>query len=419
MLETEGSNLALALALDKVDHIRSTTNNCVEIGFVLGIEAARKILIKEIRTILDFYGIYVNVRHLALISDLMTHKGKITSISRHGINRIIEGPLRRASFEETVEILFEAGVFAKEQNFYGVTENLMFGQLAPIGSGSFKLLFDINKTIKEDFRYIPDTDVFSFLEQEIKIDQTEILEEKTNNDKTPEYMHTPSYNIGDKPDTPRLSNRIANSPSHPFTPITMETSSPAYQNITGNERASPNVQSPLPFINPKNVIFSPSYKPSSPQYHSPNSSPRSQSHSPPISHSPSSPNYIGSGASSSSPTYSSGGGGKNYSPASPGYYYNSKSPQYNQSNSPLSPQYSINSNKDTPNSNNSSHNQKNNSVYSPSSPSYNSILNNAYKQSSPIYDLSSKGTLSSDDSKKTKEPKEPGLTKIEHLNDPK
>lgn len=106
MLETDGSNLKEIITYDEVDATRTTTNNCSEINEVLGIEAARLSLIKEIRYILDIYGIYVNYRHLATLCDIMTSRGVLTSISRHGINKVVDGPLRRASFEQTVEILF-------------------------------------------------------------------------------------------------------------------------------------------------------------------------------------------------------------------------------------------------------------------------------------------------------------------------
>lgn len=77
----------------------------MEIFEVLGIEAARISLIKEIRFILDAYGIYVNYRHLTTLCDIMTQRGNVNSISRHGINKALDGPLRRCSFEQTVEIL--------------------------------------------------------------------------------------------------------------------------------------------------------------------------------------------------------------------------------------------------------------------------------------------------------------------------
>ena len=72
----------------------------------------------------------------------MTQKGKLTSITRHGINRLDTGPLRKSSFEETVEILLEAALHSEEDNLKGVTENVMVGNLAPLGTGCFDLKID-------------------------------------------------------------------------------------------------------------------------------------------------------------------------------------------------------------------------------------------------------------------------------------
>lgn len=94
---------------------------------VLGVEAVRKTLIDELRLVLNFYGIYVNYRHLATLCDVMTHRGKLTSITRHGINRLDSGPLRKCSFEETVEILLEAAVYNEVDNLKGITENIILG----------------------------------------------------------------------------------------------------------------------------------------------------------------------------------------------------------------------------------------------------------------------------------------------------
>jgi DNA-directed RNA polymerase II subunit RPB1 len=52
---------------------------------------------------------YVNYRHPALLCDLMTHRGSLVAITRHGINRADTGALMRCSFEETVEILTAVG----------------------------------------------------------------------------------------------------------------------------------------------------------------------------------------------------------------------------------------------------------------------------------------------------------------------
>jgi DNA-directed RNA polymerase II subunit RPB1 len=84
----------------------------------------------------------VNYRHLSTLCDVMTQRGILTSITRHGINRVDTGPLRKCSFEETVEILYEAAVFAETDYLTGITENIIMGQLAPYGTGSFDLVVD-------------------------------------------------------------------------------------------------------------------------------------------------------------------------------------------------------------------------------------------------------------------------------------
>ncbi|MBN8902677.1 MAG: LLM class flavin-dependent oxidoreductase, partial [Rhodospirillales bacterium] len=90
----------------------------------------------------SFDGSYVNYRHLAILCDVMTYRGHLMAITRHGINRVETGALMRASFEETVDILLEAATFAESDAVTGVTENIMLGQLAPIGTGCFDLLLN-------------------------------------------------------------------------------------------------------------------------------------------------------------------------------------------------------------------------------------------------------------------------------------
>ena len=69
----------------------------------------------------------------------MTYRGHLLAVTRHGINRVETGALMRCSFEETVEILMEAAVYAETDRVKGVSENIMLGQLAPLGTGEFEL----------------------------------------------------------------------------------------------------------------------------------------------------------------------------------------------------------------------------------------------------------------------------------------
>lgn len=148
VLDTEGVNLAAVMAHEMVDHKRTMSNDVVEIFQVLGIEAAREALMQEIGTVISFDGSYVNHRHLAILVDAMTYRGHLMAITRHGVNRVETGPLMKCSFEETTDMLLEGAVLGEKDELLGVTENIMMGQLAPIGTGSFKLLLN-EKMLKE------------------------------------------------------------------------------------------------------------------------------------------------------------------------------------------------------------------------------------------------------------------------------
>ena len=87
LLETDGTSLMRVLSERDVDPVRTYSNDICEIFAVLGIEAVRKSVEKEMNMVLQFYGLYVNYRHLALLCDVMTAKGHLMAITRHGINR--------------------------------------------------------------------------------------------------------------------------------------------------------------------------------------------------------------------------------------------------------------------------------------------------------------------------------------------
>ena len=130
LLETDGTSLMKVLSERDVDPVRTYSNDICEIFSVLGIEAVRKSVEKEMNAVLQFYGLYVNYRHLALLCDVMTAKGHLMAITRHGINRQDTGALMRCSFEETVDVLMDAASHAEVDPMRGVSENIIMGQLS-------------------------------------------------------------------------------------------------------------------------------------------------------------------------------------------------------------------------------------------------------------------------------------------------
>jgi DNA-directed RNA polymerase subunit A" len=139
VIRTDGSNLAKVLEIQGVDTSRTTTNNVHEIAKTLGIEAARNALVHEAKGVLEDQGLDVDVRHVMLVSDMMTSTGEVQQIGRHGISGKKASVLARAAFEITVPNIVEAAVKGESDPLAGVTENVIVGQSIPIGTGLVEL----------------------------------------------------------------------------------------------------------------------------------------------------------------------------------------------------------------------------------------------------------------------------------------
>ncbi|HDI74815.1 MAG: DNA-directed RNA polymerase subunit A'' [Thermoprotei archaeon] len=140
VLIAEGSNLAAVLSVNGVDCTRTTTNNIHEIAEVLGIEAARQAIIKEMMSVLEEQGLEVDIRHVMLVADIMTSTGRVRQIGRHGASGEKASVLARAAFEVTVKHLLEAAARGEVDKLKGVAENVIVGSdLIPVGSGMVEL----------------------------------------------------------------------------------------------------------------------------------------------------------------------------------------------------------------------------------------------------------------------------------------
>ncbi len=126
--------------IEGVDMSRTYTNNIHEIEEVLGIEAARNSLIREMKETLQEQGLEVDIRHVMLVSDMMTNEGEIESIGRHGISGSKQSPLARAAFEVTVDHLLTAAIHGERDEVQGVAENVIVGQPIKMGTGDVDLV---------------------------------------------------------------------------------------------------------------------------------------------------------------------------------------------------------------------------------------------------------------------------------------
>jgi DNA-directed RNA polymerase II subunit RPB1 len=344
ILETSGTDLAKVLSFPYVDTRRTTTNHVMDIYNVLGIEATREAILREIRIVFYYFEIYVNYRHTILLADVVTANGKPMSISRNGINRVYQSVLRKSSFEETVEIFLEASAFAEIDDLRGVTENVMLGQLCRLGTGSFDVMMDhqyfLPASSKEKekvsamWKYFPDLNPVH--EMDGNIEEGEGQESKTPyapntpaphtdyiNKGTPAYGDFGQFCLSPQPfgNTPR-GNRTPNkahSPHGARTPISPYMNS-NYDHVGGDQTQ---MMSPMLPLN-------------------------SRALSPSITSNVQGTNNLGQSASDMryspiSPHYQNNSPNRGYSPGGgAGRQYNSMSPSYSY-NSPSSPNYTPNS----------------------------------------------------------------------------
>ena len=418
LLETDGTALLKVLSEPSVDSVRSYSNDICEVFEVLGIEAVRKAIEREMDHVISFDGSYVNYRHLALLCDVMTAKGHLMAITRHGINRQEVGALMRCSFEETVDILMEASVHAETDPVKGVSENIMLGQLAKAGTGCFDLVLDSEKCklgmeIPSNVAYGGHAGVYMGMGGDASPSSSSMSPSATpwNDAASPGYggawspaggmtpgnaafspaqvgsegAYSPSYSEGWSP-------RADRSPAPSIGAMSPGAMSPRdYGSLASPAYRSPS--SPGYLYSPTSPNYggagysptSPMYSPTSPSYSakSPGYSPTSPSYSPTSpSYSPTSPSY-----SPTSPSYSPTS--PSYSPTSPGYSptspsYSPTSPSY----SPTSPSYSPTSPSYSPTSPSYSPTSPAGNTYSPTSPRY-SPTSPSYSPTSPSYSPSS------------------------------
>ncbi|KAG4992883.1 hypothetical protein JHK87_026340 [Glycine soja] len=362
MLDTEGVNLLAVMCHEDVDATRTTSNHLIEVIEVLGIEAVRRSLLDELRIVISFDGSYVNYRHLAILCETMTYRGHLMAITRHGINRNDTGPMMRCSFEETVDILLDAAAYAETDSLRGVTENIILGQLAPIGTGQCALYLNdgmLKNAIELQLPSYTDGLDFGIMPGATPYHEGTMM--------SPSYLLSPNLRLSPSSDA-QFSPYVGGMAFSPSSSPGYSPSSPGYSpSSPGYSPTSPGYSPTSPGYSPTSPTYSPSspgYSPTSPAY-----SPTSPSYSPTSpAYSPTSPAY-----SSTSPAYSPTS--PSYSPTSPAYSptspsYSLTSPSY----SPTSPSYSPTSPSYSPTS----------PAYSPTSPSY-SPTSPSYSPTSPSY----------------------------------
>jgi len=328
-LDVATNDLQYVLSEPGVDQRRTTTNDVHEALRVMGVEAARAVLLRELEDMIASGSCYVDRHHPALLADAMTSTGRYTGFMYNGMRALRHDPLLLASFQQAAVTLTRAARNYERVPVISPAAAICLGQPVPwLGTSAFDVILDTEAV--QTATELP----------EIMYDDGAGTEQHNRH----RHRHRMSPKPAAASPPPSPWSGAFGTPEPQFSPVAAphaESRVRSYLELTALAAAQVDSEyaSSKAFYSPS----SPTYSPSSPTY------------------SPSSPTY-----SPSSPTYS---------PTSPAY--SATSPSYSPSSpsySPVSPAYSATSPLYSPTSPLSSHSSANLlSAYSPSSPSYSPV----------------------------------------------
>ncbi|MBI1969337.1 DNA-directed RNA polymerase subunit A'' [Candidatus Woesearchaeota archaeon] len=142
---TSGSNMKKVLELEFVDETRTITNDIFEAAEVLGVEAARQVIMQEVYKVIENQGLNIDKRHIMLVADMMCANGNIKGITRYGIISEKASVLARASFETPIKHIIHAALLGEMDELNSVVENVMLNQRIPLGTGLPGLVLEVKE----------------------------------------------------------------------------------------------------------------------------------------------------------------------------------------------------------------------------------------------------------------------------------
>uniref|UniRef100_A0A182JXK7 DNA-directed RNA polymerase subunit n=1 Tax=Anopheles christyi TaxID=43041 RepID=A0A182JXK7_9DIPT len=138
-LKTDGTNMSAMSAHAKVlDLNRMYTNDIHAMAKRYGIEAASRVLVKEIQNVFSVYGITIDPRHLLLVADYMTASGSYQAMNRIAME-YSASPLQQISFETSLKFLKGALLKGTSDRLESPSSRLIVGQPCKVGTGAFTL----------------------------------------------------------------------------------------------------------------------------------------------------------------------------------------------------------------------------------------------------------------------------------------
>ncbi|XP_063551801.1 DNA-directed RNA polymerase I subunit RPA1 isoform X3 [Gorilla gorilla gorilla] len=139
VLNTEGINLPELFKYAEVLDLRRLYSNDIHaMANTYGIEAALRVIEKEIKDVFAVYGIAVDPRHLSLVADYMCFEGVYKPLNRFGI-RSNSSPLQQMTFETSFQFLKQATMLGSHDELRSPSACLVVGKVVKGGTGLFEL----------------------------------------------------------------------------------------------------------------------------------------------------------------------------------------------------------------------------------------------------------------------------------------
>ena len=200
ILDTTGSNLLEVLGLSYIDAKRTYSNDIYESFDVLGIEAARQVILNELNEVMEFNSVYINYHHLSVLADRMTYAKDMVAVYRSGILNDDIGPIAKATFEMHTEMLLNAAKHGHLDNMRGVSANVMCGQQGFFGTNAFQLHIDLKEmekhTIESELNDSNNTNAYHVSKQIEDMFQSVIPSEKQKDTCSIENIKISNYLSG-------------------------------------------------------------------------------------------------------------------------------------------------------------------------------------------------------------------------------
>lgn len=140
--ETDGSNLSSMYEFnglfprdngktETIDIVYQnlTSNHIVDVQNILGVEAAKRLIIDEmIASTSD-----VQIGHIRELADMMTLEGFMVQVTRHSFNKLDNDFLSKISFEENTKQYHISAAMGMKDNIQNIDSAIITGNLVPVG----------------------------------------------------------------------------------------------------------------------------------------------------------------------------------------------------------------------------------------------------------------------------------------------